>query len=363
MRQIRSFHLLSALAFLCACLLITGIYLGSLLFFSRGEQNRLDAGENTAVYLLSGDEVLRAYTQDGSIPLDGARISTARAIRENFMLGSMGRFAPVSGAFCVLMAAVLWLFWLFQKKLLEKRLRHIAVSIENFDDLESAAAMSPALAAAYEKMREKFTAQLEDYKKLNSYLSHEQKNVLALVRTEMELNGEEEYLRDLSLLTDGIDNVLTLSETEDTTRREAVDAVLVCAEVCDSYRKLHPNLQFTFDEDENCEIYAVRRWIQRAVSNLVDNAVKYGGEGEISLDVRAKNGSVILRVTDHGAGIPPEEQERIFEYQYRIGALKKDGYGIGLSLVHHVCTLCGGFAAVESVPGVETTFYLSFPQM
>lgn len=60
--------------------------------------------------LLSGDEVLRAYTQDGSIPLDGARISTARAIRENFMLGSMGRFAPVSGAFCVLMAAVLWLF-------------------------------------------------------------------------------------------------------------------------------------------------------------------------------------------------------------------------------------------------------------
>lgn len=92
------------------------------------------------------------------------------------------------------------------------------------------------------------------------------------------------------------------------------------------------------------------------------NAIKYGGVGEIALHVGAKNGSVIIQVTDHGIGIPQKEQERIFNYQYRIGQMKKDGYGIGLNLVNHVCSLCGGFATVESIPHEATTFYLSFPK-
>ena len=71
--------------------------------------------------------------------------------------------------------------------------------------------------------------------------------------------------------------------------------------------------------------------------------------------------SVVVKVSDHGIGICEEEQEKIFQHHYRIQELKKDGYGIGLSLVQHVCDLCGGFVYVESTPHVETSFYLSFP--
>lgn len=121
-------------------------------------------------------------------------------------------------------------------------------------------------------------------------------------------------------------------------------------------------ITFIFDEDADTEIIAKERWIYRAVANLVSNAVKYGEGKPIEVKVENKKHSVIVSVKDNGIGISPEAQEKIFNHRYRINELNKDGYGIGLSLVSHVCDLCGGFAAVESELGVGSVFYLSFPQ-
>ena len=74
-----------------------------------------------------------------------------------------------------------------------------------------------------------------------------------------------------------------------------------------------------------------------------------------------KHKSVIIIVKDHGIGISEEKQNQIFNHNYRINELNKDGYGIGLSLVSHVCDLCQGFVTVESKMQEGTTFYLSFP--
>lgn len=153
-----------------------------------------------------------------------------------------------------------------------------------------------------------------------------------------------------------------MSETRDTAAKAPVDVALVCAAVCDSYKTMQNTITFDFDEDADTEIIAKERWVYRAIANLVSNAVKYGEGKPIEVKVENKKHNVIVSVKDHGIGISPEVQEKIFNHRYRINELNKDGYGIGLSLISHVCDLCGGFATVESQINAGSIFYLSFQQ-
>jgi signal transduction histidine kinase len=137
---------------------------------------------------------------------------------------------------------------------------------------------------------------------------------------------------------------------------------LICALVCDTYKKIYENIYFEFDDDGNTTILAKERWIYRAISNLVDNAVKYGEGKPIYISIKNKNNSVIVTVKDNGIGIDRNSIGKIFDNKYRINELNKDGYGIGLSLVSHVCDLCEGFVMVESELNEGSCFYLSFSE-
>ncbi len=105
---------------------------------------------------------------------------------------------------------------------------------------------------------------------------------------------------------------------------------------------------FAFTEDQPTLIHGRDRWIYRAVFNLVDNAIKYGEGKLVTVTISNQKGSVIVEVKDHGIGIPQKKQASIFSHQYRVHGLKQDGYGIGLSVVSHVCDLCRGFVYLES---------------
>ena len=99
--------------------------------------------------------------------------------------------------------------------------------------------------------------------------------------------------------------------------------------------------------------------------NLVDNAVKYAGDGgEVSVRLRRAPGAVALTVSDRGAGISPDEQQRIFERFYRAESARTRnvrGSGIGLALVKHIAEAHGGRVEVESVPGNGSTFTVFVP--
>jgi signal transduction histidine kinase len=99
--------------------------------------------------------------------------------------------------------------------------------------------------------------------------------------------------------------------------------------------------------------------------NLVDNAVKYAGDGgEVSVKLSRAPGAVALAVSDHGAGIAPEEQMRIFERFYRATAARTRnvrGSGIGLALVKHIAEAHGGRVEVESAVGQGATFTVYLP--
>jgi len=107
------------------------------------------------------------------------------------------------------------------------------------------------------------------------------------------------------------------------------------------------------------------RKLSLAVSNLVDNAVKYGKEGgQVTVSGKIEPSGCTLEVKDDGPGIPPEDIPRIFERFYRVDASRsreEGGTGLGLSIVKHLTEAHGGRVAAESTIGQGTTIRCWFP--
>jgi two-component system sensor histidine kinase SenX3 len=108
-----------------------------------------------------------------------------------------------------------------------------------------------------------------------------------------------------------------------------------------------------------------RSQLVSAVTNLLDNAVKYSEPGEpVEVDATVVDGSVCVTVRDHGIGIPSRDLERIFERFYRVDRARSratGGTGLGLSIVRHVAQAHGGDVTVESIEGEGSTFRLRVP--
>jgi two-component system, OmpR family, sensor histidine kinase SenX3 len=108
-----------------------------------------------------------------------------------------------------------------------------------------------------------------------------------------------------------------------------------------------------------------RSQLVSAVTNLLDNAVKYSEPGEpVEVDATVADGSLCISVRDHGIGIPARDLERIFERFYRVDRARSratGGTGLGLSIVRHVAQAHGGDVTVESTEGEGSTFRLRVP--
>ena len=118
-------------------------------------------------------------------------------------------------------------------------------------------------------------------------------------------------------------------------------------------------------EEEIPQLQADADAIQQAILNLLTNAMKYSGDSrEIDLRVAARNGDAVIEVVDHGFGLAPDEQKRVFEKFYRAPSHESRliaGTGLGLTLVAHIATAHGGRVEVESAPGAGSTFCMFLP--
>jgi signal transduction histidine kinase len=105
-----------------------------------------------------------------------------------------------------------------------------------------------------------------------------------------------------------------------------------------------------------------RTKLEQVVSNLVSNAIRYGGAGSIDVAVRAAGGEVRVAVRDRGRGIAPEDQARIFRRFERGGnAEGSGGLGLGLFVVRHIVEAHGGRIEVESELGAGSVFTVVLP--
>lgn len=103
--------------------------------------------------------------------------------------------------------------------------------------------------------------------------------------------------------------------------------------------------------------------LHRALTILVDNAIKYSGEDSpVGLELHRENGNAVVSVSDKGCGIPESEVPRIFDRFYRAqGSSRADGTGLGLALAHEITTHLGGDIHVESEPSEGSKFSLTLP--
>lgn len=114
-------------------------------------------------------------------------------------------------------------------------------------------------------------------------------------------------------------------------------------------------------------IYADYMLYRQAVYNLINNAIKYGGEGtDIDIFVKVEDDFVHLAVKDTGIGIREEDQARLFEAFYRVPqregeSMRPEGTGLGLALVRAITDAHGGSLSVESTYGEGSTFSISYP--
>jgi two-component system, OmpR family, sensor histidine kinase KdpD len=104
--------------------------------------------------------------------------------------------------------------------------------------------------------------------------------------------------------------------------------------------------------------------LQQVFSNLLENAWRYSSGRPVSVRVRSAGGQVIVRIVDQGPGIPPAEQERIFEPFYRgapAGGSEWKGSGLGLAIAKGFVEANGGTISVDSLPGQGTSFMVGLP--
>src|SRR5213592_413464 len=216
-----------------------------------------------------------------------------------------------------------------------------------------------------------------------SNVSHELRTPLSLIRLYAETlelgrittqEKAQEYYRiirkESERLTALINNILDFSRIEagrkeydfrETDLRELVRNTL------DSYRYQIEQHGFTYEEkiDEVPPVRVDREAMARSLVNLVNNALKYSQDRKyIGVNLYRENGSVKLEVVDHGIGIPPNEQHKIFEKFYRVGdplVHNTKGSGLGLSLVQHIAKAHGGDVAVDSAPGAGSKFTITLP--
>jgi signal transduction histidine kinase len=171
-------------------------------------------------------------------------------------------------------------------------------------------------------------------------------------------------------LLDMINTMLMISKTEagvDKPIREKIDLARLVGEACALFGTAAEDKGLTLNCDipGKCAILGDNRMVQRMLSNLLDNAIKYTDpRGTVRVSVSECNGNKIaITVKDTGIGIPQEDLPHIFERFYRCDRSRSEaGAGLGLSLAKTIARAHGGDITVVSRPGEGSAFTVTLPR-
>src|SRR4051794_15605113 len=144
------------------------------------------------------------------------------------------------------------------------------------------------------------------------------------------------------------------------------DVAQLTADVASTFRAAaeRAGLRFVVDAPPGAVVLLDRELYERALLNLLSNALKFTFAGGIRIAVRVEDDVAVVEVADTGEGIPDEELPRLFERFHRVRggrARSHEGSGIGLALVGRVAALHGGRVTVESQAGAGSTFRILLP--
>lgn len=239
------------------------------------------------------------------------------------------------------------------------------------------------LARTINRMFDRLQHSFARQKRFLSDASHDLKTPLTMLRLSIDeiLSQNQEGLPDFlreSLIRQNVQvlrmerlvkNLLDLSSLEilESIKSERLNLTNLIETLLEDYRLLADtrSIRIKAQIPGDITINGDAEKMNRALSNILDNAVKYNcNGGEIHLDLKRIDKSIRLDVTNTGPGIPEHELDRVFEQFYRVEGSRSSQYGgsgLGLAIVKRIIELHGGDVKMKSKPGTWTKLIILLP--
>jgi two-component system heavy metal sensor histidine kinase CusS len=176
----------------------------------------------------------------------------------------------------------------------------------------------------------------------------------------------ESTIAECERLSRIVDNLLFVARVDaerEPIEKKRFDARAAAEKIATFYQTIADDRHVTITCSGDGEIYADPDLFERAVANLLDNALRFTPEnGSIQIALSKHDARFEVAVSDNGCGIAPQHLPRVFDRFYRAESSRgSDGAGLGLALVKSIVDLHGGNATIHSEVGRGTTATLAFP--
>ncbi|MGA1622715.1 MAG: sensor histidine kinase [Synechocystis sp.] len=287
----------------------------------------------------------------------------------------------------VILLMAIALAWYIKRALLPlKKMEQIteAIAVEDIGaaklQLESAPLEVQQLAATFEALLSRLAMTLDRQQQLVSDVSHELRTPLTIISGYLQSTlrrgdnltspqrealtiAEDETHRTAQLLQD----LLDLARADSGYMRFQCDPLELGAfltELVNISRHASPRQIHYQPPSQPCWIDGDRNRLKQIFLNLIDNALKYSPvETEVNVQLSIEDRYAIVKVCDHGYGIPLAQQSRIFERFYRVDESRnrRGGTGLGLAIVKTLVEGMGGIISLTSQVEQGSTFQVSFP--
>lgn len=258
-----------------------------------------------------------------------------------------------------------------------------AVSTKQLDqplELEGVPQELRELVAAFNAMLARLHESFRRLSEFSSDIAHELRTPIhnLLIQTQVTLGGdesvptyravlqsnEEEYQRLSKMISD----MLFLAKADNrlvSLKKEPIDLAAEVAALFEYYEALASERSIQLVQSGHAVVSADRAMIQRALSNLLSNALRFTPQGmAVRVRIGAENGIVSLSVANPGREIPHEQRQRIFERFYRVDPSRREGdadnVGLGLAITRSIIEMHDGRISVDSADG-WVTFLVKLP--
>ena len=238
------------------------------------------------------------------------------------------------------------------------------------------------LAATFNQMLGRIQALVTEIKEMTDNIAHDLKSPIARIRGMAEVTlttgkGLAEYenmaagtVEECDRLLDMINTMLMITKAESGVQRpedQEMDMARLVRDACELMAPLAEDkgLHLTCEAPEASSLTGDPRMIQRILSNLLDNAIKYTPSGgSVKISLHEKDGKdTLVSFQDTGMGIRPADLPHIFDRFYRCDQSRSEpGTGLGLSLARAFARAHQGDITVTSTPGQGSTFTLTLPR-
>ncbi len=231
------------------------------------------------------------------------------------------------------------------------------------------------LATTFNQMLNRIQALLKEIKEMSDNIAHDLRSPITRIRgiAEVTLSAGKslnEYeamaastVEECDRLLDMINTMLMISKTEagvDRLIREEIDLTSLVRKACELFEPgaEDKGVNLACSVPNGSRLVGDTRMIQRMLSNLLDNAIKYTPSGgSVGISLVENEGQVAVTIRDTGIGLSPSDLPRIFERFYRCDQSRSQaGIGLGLSLARAVARAHGGDITVVSTPNQGSTF-------